>query len=185
MKQVELFLGRMQPIHNGHKQIIQKMKNPVVVIVKGAKSGNDAEKNPLDAEYQSKLLKMIFNDLEVSISPNGFLPGILGFLRTKKNMEVTKIYAGADRIQAYKEAIKKANDTMPEQFPRYNVTFEETERVTSATAVRDAIRKDDEETFKKLVPKEIWKEYKTLKDKLKQVKESKIFLSFQEWRESK
>lgn len=160
----ELFLGRLQPFHNGHKKIIEGMKNPIVVLVKGKVSGTDTEKNPLDEEYQKKLLKMVFPDLDVSVSPNGFLPGILGYLR-KQGKEVVKVYAGADRIASYQDAVDKANAKMPED-QRYHVTFKETERVTSATAVRDAIKNNNKEEFKKLVPEAIWGEWDTLRKKM-------------------
>lgn len=179
MKQVELFLGRLQPPHNGHKKIIDGMKNPIVVIVKGAKSGQDAERNPLDESYQKKLMEMIFPGLEISISPNGFLPGILGYFR-KQGKEVTKIYAGADRIAGYQSAIDKANEKMPED-QRYQVTFQETERVTSATAVRNSIKSGDKDTFKKLVPAAIWGEWDTLRKKMGAMSEG--IMRFGQWME--
>lgn len=178
MKHIELFLGRMQPIHIGHKKIIDSMTNPVVVIVKGGKTSEDKSRNPLSAEYQEKLLKKVSPGVEVSVSPNGFLPGILGYFR-KQGKEVVKIYAGADRIEGYKTAINAANAKMPED-QRYHVTFQETERVTSATAVRNAIRSGDQETFKKLCPKEIWDEFDTLQKALK-ISESSEMLSFSAW----
>jgi hypothetical protein len=178
MKQIELFLGRMQPIHIGHKKIIDSMKNPVVVIVKGGKTSEDKARNPLSADYQEKLLKKVSPGVEVSISPNGFLPGILGYFR-KQGKEVTKIYAGADRITGYKTAIDTANAKMPED-QRYKVTFQETERVTSASAVRTAIRSGDQETFKKLCPKEIWDEFDTLQKSIK-LAESFEYLPFKIW----
>lgn len=180
MKKIELFLGRMQPLHNGHKKIIESMKNPVVVIVKGKKSSADLERNPLDEEYQKKLIEMIFPGLEVSISPNGFLPVILGYFR-KQDKEVTKIYAGADRISGYQDAINRANEKMPED-QKYNVTFQETERVTSATSVRNAIKTGDKETFKKLVPSAIWGEWDTLRKKMGIVSEG--ILNFSQWSEA-
>lgn len=153
------------------------MINPIVVIVKGKKSSSDTERNPLDEEYQKKLMQMIFPNLEVSISPNGFLPGILGYFR-KQGKEVTKIYAGADRIASYQDAIDKANAKMPDD-QKYHVTFQETERVTSATAVRNAIKTGDKEEFEKLVPKAIWGEWDTLKKKMGVV--SELIKSFKEW----
>lgn len=169
---IELIVGRFQPIHNGHKKIIDSMKNPVVVIVKGGKTSEDKARNPLDVDYQEKLLKKVSPGVEVSISPNGFLPGILGYFR-KQGKEVTKIYAGADRIIGYTDAINKVNAKMPED-QQYHVTFKETERVTSASAVRNAIRSGDYETFKKLCPKEIWNEWDTLREKLNVVSEEDI-----------
>lgn len=154
------------------------MTNPVVVIVKGGKTSEDKARNPLSAEYQEKLLKKVSPGVDVSISPNGFLPGILGYFR-KQGKEVTKIYAGADRISGYKTAIDTANAKMPED-QRYHVTFQETERVTSATAVRTAIRSGDETAFKKLCPKEIWDEFDNLQKALKLAEEFDC-LSFSMW----
>jgi hypothetical protein len=173
-KKVELFLGRMQPIHIGHKKIIDSMTNPIVVIVKG----EDKAHNPLSVEYQEKLLKKVTPGVEVSVSPNGFLPGILGYFR-KKGKEVVKIYAGADQIEGYKTAINSTNAKLPED-QKYDVTFQETEPVTGATAVRNAICSGDQETFKKLCPKEIWDEFDNLQKALK-LSESLIVLSFREW----
>lgn len=165
MKEIELFLGRLNPPHNGHLKIIQSMKNPVVVIVKGGKTSQDKERNPLPVEYQKELIEKIAPNVEISISPNGFLPGILGYFR-KQGKEVTTIYAGADRINAYKKSIDDANKKMPDD-KQYKVTFKETERVTSASAVRKAIRDNDQDTFKKLCPKAIWGEWERLKTYLK------------------
>lgn len=153
------------------------MKNPIIVIVKGKKSSENTERNPLDEEYQKKLMKMIFPSLEVSISPNGFLPGILGYFR-KQGKEVSKIYAGADRIASYQDAIDKANAKMPED-QKYHVTFQETERVTSATAVRNAIKSGDKNEFEKLVPEAIWGEWDALRKKMGVVSEK--LLTFKEW----
>lgn len=137
------------------------MKNPIVVIVKGEMSSEEKSRNPLDAETQQRLLKKACPGVPVSISPDGFLPGILGYFR-KKGQEIVKIYCGADRMPEYTKAIEKANKQMDESL-QYHVKFEETERFTSATAVRQAIRDGDFDTFKKLMPREIWDEWDSLR----------------------
>lgn len=179
MKKIELFLGRFQPFHTGHKRIIDSMTNPVVVLVKGKQSSEDKTRNPLSTEYQEHLIKKANPGVEVSVSPNGFLPGILGYFR-KQGREVVKIYAGADRIASYRAAIDQANKKMPDE-AHFVVSFQETERFTSATTVREAIRSGDIETFKKLVPRAIWDEWDTLRNLLKKVNESHCILTFQEW----
>lgn len=177
MQQVELFLGRLQPPHNGHKKIIDDMKNPIVVIVRGKKSENETDRNPLDEEYQKHLLEMMCPGITISISPNGFIPGILGYLR-KQGKEVTKIYAGSDRIDSYKEAVDKANEKMPEDL-RYLVEFQETERVTSSTSVRESIKNGDKEAFRNQVPPAIWGEWNVLRNKLGVLTEG--ILKFGQW----
>lgn len=159
-----LFIGRFSPIHNGHLKIIQMMKNPIVVIVKGAGTSLDKKSNPFDADYQLHLMKKACPGIDASISPNGYLPGILGYLK-KQGKEVDKIYCGADRIASYKAALdaaNKKNEDKPEWV--FSVTFVETPRYTSATEVREAIRAGDESKFKSLVPKSLWDEYKIMKE---------------------
>ncbi len=160
-KKVQLFMGRMQPIHLGHKKIIDSMDNPVIIIVKGEKSSEDRTKNPLSAEYQIHLVKKVAPQAEVMTVSNGYLPKIIAQLR-EKGMEPDTIFAGADRINGYKKQIDDANARMPPGY-RYNVKFKETERVTSATTVRNAIRANDEAGFRKNMPKELWGEFETMK----------------------
>ena len=158
----DLFLGRFQPFHNGHSAIVKMMKNnPVIVLVKGGKSSADAGKNPFTEEYQLEMVKKVYPHLESSISPNGFLPGILGFFR-KKGQEITRIFCGADRIDGYKKAIESANAKMDPEY-HYEVEFVETPRVTSATKVREAIRSGNETEFRRLMPKELWGEWEKMK----------------------
>jgi nicotinamide mononucleotide adenylyltransferase len=177
-KKVQLFIGRMQPVHLGHKKIIDSMTNPVIVIVKGEKSSEDRLRNPFSAEYQIKLIKKIAPQAEIITASSGYLPKILAQLR-EKGMEVDTIYAGADRITGYKKQIESANAKMDPEY-RYNVKFKETDRVTSATAVRNAIRSGDEQEFRKLMPKELWGEFETMKKTLSESFDFDL-LSFEEW----
>lgn len=164
-KTAELFLGRMQPVHLGHKAIIDKMKNPVVVLVKGAKSSQDKTKNPFDAKDQERFLKKIVKGVRVEIAPNGYIPDIINQLR-KDGIEITTVYAGADRIKGYQGQINSFNKQMPEE-KQVKVKIKETPRVTSATTVRNALKDDDIETFKKNMPKELHSEYEYMKKKVK------------------
>lgn len=160
-KQVSLFLGRMQPIHNGHDAIIKMMKNPVVVLVKGKKSSEDKARNPFDEKYQTKLIKMLNPKVEVTTASTGYIPDMVNDFR-KRGMEVVEVYAGADRINTYKKMIESFNKQMPPE-KQISAKFKETPRVTSATTVRNAIRSDDMETFKANVPKKLWPEYEKMK----------------------
>ena len=174
MKTVELFIGRFQPIHNGHVKIIEQMNNPMIIIVRGKNSCNDLIKNPLNEEYQQILIKKIFPNINISVSPNGYIPGILGYLRNK-GIEVSCIYAGEDRILSYKNSLKEANQKM-EKDKQFNTQLKETSRITSSTEVRTAIRNNDYNTFKKLVPESIYDEWDSLKNFI-----SPPILGFKQW----
>ncbi|MGB9591297.1 MAG: hypothetical protein ACPL1K_02130, partial [Candidatus Kryptoniota bacterium] len=177
-KKVQLFMGRMQPIHIGHKKIIDSMDNPVIVVVKGGKSSEDRTKNPLSADYQIQLIKKVAPHAEIMTVSTGFLPKIITQLR-EKGMEPDTIFAGADRIEGYKKQIDDANARMDPEY-RYNVKFKETDRLTSATTVRNAIRANDEAGFRKNMPKELWGEFETLRKILGESLGINIS-SFEEW----
>jgi len=159
-----IFLGRMQPIHCGHDAIIKLMKNPIVVLVKGAKTSQDKERNPLDTEYQSKLIKMLNPKVDVLVAKSGYIPDIVNEYR-KKGIEISELMTGADRIGKYQIMINSFNNKQPES-KHINLKFTETPRVASATDVRDAIRNGNFDSFKKLVPLKLHCEWETLKEKL-------------------
>ncbi len=175
-REVSLFLGRMQPVHKGHVSIIKKMRNPIVAVVKGAKTSQDKVKNPLDADQQIKMLKKVVPGVEIVVVPNGYLPEIIDLQRRAGN-EVVNVYAGADRIKGYQAQITKANKDLDDD-RKMDVKFHETERVTSASIVRDAVRKGDEKAFQANMPRELWGEWETLTKVLKESNDTRAVLSF-------
>ena len=149
-----VFLGRFQPVTKAHYDIIQKMskenKNAVVLLVKGKKSSLDTDANPFDAETQMKMLELIApKNVKIAIIPTGYYPDYVpqGKIR---------LYAGSDRIKGYERMGKDLDLEM--------VELKRTDEDISATKVRNAIKEDDEATFKKLTPKEIHSMYNELKD---------------------
>lgn len=162
-KEVSLFLGRMQPIHKGHQAIIASMKNPIVLLVKGASSSADKAKNPFDAKYQEKLIKKLNGNVDVRIVSTGYIPDVAAQLR-KEGKELVAVYAGADRLSSYKNQFDRLKLDPSHAF---HVKFHETPRITSATTVRNAIKSNDLDTFKKNMPSELWSEWETMKNKLK------------------
>lgn len=184
MKTGELFLGRMQPIHNGHLKVISGMKNPVVALVKGSISSKNKNKNPLDSSYQSKLLKKVAPGVKVIEVPNGYIPDIIAAIRSDHGIDITKIHAGSDRIREYKAQIERANKSLPDD-QKIKVGFTEVGRDdedVSATQVREAIRSGDEKAFKAKVPKSIWGEFNHLQQLLKEeIMDIGNIKSFEEW----
>ena len=185
-KQAEIFLGRLQPIHNGHKKIIGGMKNPVVVLIKGKKSSQDKKKNPLDAAYQIKLIKMIAPKADVYIAATGYVPSIIADIKAQFGYDITKVHAGTDRVAGYRkqiDAVNKKADADP-GIARIDAQVVEVKRGdddVSATKVRDAIKSDDLAAFKKLVPAAIYGEWNTLKTMLNMANESFYIMGFNDW----
>lgn len=160
-KEVELYLGRFQPVHLGHIAIIKGMKNPVVALVKGAKSSEDKSKNPLDEKLQMKYLKKVFPKLDVVVVGTGYIPDIINEIR-KTGKEPSAIYAGADRFKGYSGMIDSYNSRVDDD-QKITVKMKETPRVTSATIVRNAVKDGDEETFLETMPKELHGEWDNLR----------------------
>lgn len=170
-KEVELFLGRFQPLHNGHASVIAKMKNPVVALVKGKGSSSDKDKNPLSARDQMRLIKKARPGTLVVEVPNGYIPDIGEMLR-QRGFELTAVYAGDDRKDSYKRQLASFNKKNPDKAFNAEIkpTFDPTGgRIggTSATLVRKAIREGDKETFLKHMPKKLHSEWDFLRKKIK------------------
>ena len=155
-KMISVFLGRMQPFHNGHLQALKMMKyQPMILLVKGKGTSEDKKKNPFSEDYQQKLIKKAFPEALIRVVNNANLKPILYHLQKTGEYKVGEIVAGDDRISSYERQISKDNP---------DVVFTESPRVTSATKVREAIKNDDYETFKKLVPSSLHSEWKKMKD---------------------
>jgi phosphopantetheine adenylyltransferase len=157
----DLFFGRFQPVHNGHLAVLKRMKNPVVVIVKGKMASKDKGKNPLDFDYQASLIYKIAPGVRVFQSETGYLPDIIKNLGDCPDT----VFAGPDRIAQYQAQVVRANKELDDPLV---IRFEETERVTSASVVREAIRSGDKKAFKANVPRAIWEDYSTMKERFRE-----------------
>jgi phosphopantetheine adenylyltransferase len=168
-KNVELFIGRFQPLHKGHAGVISKMKNPVVGIVKGAGTSTDKSKNPLDAKEQARMVSKAFPGVKVILVSNGYVPDIAKGLRSA-GLEVTAVYGGDDRVDAYARQISSFNKSHPDEKMNIAVknTFAGGKRIAgvSATLVRQSVRDNDLKTFKSAMPKELHSEWEFLRKKI-------------------
>jgi nicotinamide mononucleotide adenylyltransferase len=159
----EMFLGRFQPIHSGHISIIEQMKNPIIVLVSGKKSSMDKTNNPLSESTRISLIKEVFPNIPVIVASNAYVPDILATLRESRGIEIKKIYAGSDRISDYSRQVNSINEKLNPR-RQYDIEFEETERSYSASEIREAIRNDDIDAYKKMMPELLWEKYDELKE---------------------
>ena len=180
-KPVNIFVGRFQPFTLGHVKVFEKMYKenglPVVVfLVRGGKS--DPEKRPFDEGVQQAMFAKMAKQypfLETAIVvPNGAIDTLYSHARPA--YEPIMWGYGTDRKKAYDSMINKQSyrdqlDVDPE-FKGYEIF--RTDDNISASKVRNALKIDDEKTFKKMTPKSIHKFYKSLQDILGPIKENKI-----------
>lgn len=150
-----LILGRFQPFTKGHQKAVKdafRLYDGVVICIMDNKVD---EKNPFPLKLRKEMVEKVFPDAEIISNRNGFIPSILN----KAPINVNVVLTGSDRVKTYREQLKD-NDVYVREVPR-------TEEDVSATKVRDSLRNDDFNTFKKLMPKELLGYFDKLKSLVK------------------
>ncbi len=170
-----IFIGRMQGFTVGHMKVIDIMAkthpHSYVVLVKGEKSSTDTKRNPLPFAVQEKMIKKALpSNVDLTTAKTANLEDILPNLSGK----TFAVYAGPDRLASYrtyaKYAIKQG----------YHVRIIDTGQMiprdenVSGTKLREALKNNDFEAFKRVAPKEIWDMFGELK-KYMVSEESKFF----------
>jgi cytidyltransferase-like protein len=178
-KPVNMFVGRFQPFTLGHVKVFEKMYKenglPVVVyMVRGGKP--DPEKRPFDEDMQQAMfakMKKQYPFLEASfVVPNGAIDTM--FAAARPAYEPMMWGYGTDRKKAYGNMINKQSYRddlgVDPSFKGYEIP--RTGENISASKVRNALKIDDERTFKKMTPKSIHGFYKPLQTIMQPIKEN-------------
>ena len=158
-----VMFGRFQPLTLGHMRGIEQMTDEVdkgtIYIVKGEKSSSDKDKNPFCAETQLKLLNAVLGGkIDAQISKSAFYPDIINEIDAVD----FKVYAGSDRYLAYKKMLMYVDDVKTAEV----IQVKRSDDDISATKVRNALKNDDEKTFKELTPQQIHKFYDELRKEI-------------------
>lgn len=154
---VGVYIGRFQPPHIGHKQIINKMiaenSKCYVFIVNGEKSSQNMKKNPFSIEIRENLIRNMCsgNNVNIKVVKNAFLPDIFNSY-LEENIKEINIYCGEDRIESYKKFENKVNQ---------KINYIKTPRIISATEIRKMINNKEYIKAQKYIPYNI---NKILKD---------------------
>lgn len=156
--QLTIIPGRFQPFHLGHQKMSQGTKGyPVYVIIKGAKSSADKEKNPFTVEQQKAFIKKAMGSRAgVAIATTAYIPALVEAIEAEMKGKVVEVIAGADRIADYQRQVSKLE-------LRDQISFSQAGRFASATDVRNAIKAGDVATFKKLMPSALHSEYEKMR----------------------
>jgi len=156
-----LFLGRMQPPTKAHIAIIEKalkkFNKVYVAIIKGAKS--DPYKNPFELDLQNKMIKSIFgNKVKLIEFKIGYIPYIINDIEQNYGDEITAVLAGTDRAESYQKQLDRAElyDVDVIEIPRTGADV-------SATELRNSIRENDYNNFKKNIDKRLLSFFDILK----------------------
>ena len=178
-KPVNMFVGRFQPFTLGHVKVFEKMYKenglPVVVyMVRGGKP--DPEKRPFDEDMQQAMfakMKKQYPFLEASfVVPNGAIDTM--FAAARPTYEPMMWGYGTDRKKSYGAMINKQSyrDELGVDPGFKGFEIKRGEENISASKVRNALKIDDEKTFKKMTPKSIHKFYKPLQTIMQPIKEN-------------
>lgn len=179
-KKVNMFVGRFQPFTLGHVKVFEKMYKenglPVVVFLVRGKN-NDPEKRPFDEEMQQAMFAKMAKQypfLETAIVvPNGSIDTM--FAAARPAYEPVMWGYGTDRKKSYGAMIDKQSyrDQLGVDPDFKGFEIFRTDDNISASKVRNALKIDDEKTFKKMTPKSIHSFYKPLQNILEPIKENK------------
>lgn len=183
-KLVNIVLGRFQPFTKGHEKIMTTMfkenGHPTVLLVISNKKFD--AKHPFDDT-------VIQNEFDICYKGKDFYQDII-FVKSAdikafsealhdKGYEPVLWGCGTDRYPQF----KKMADKYKEQFgllPEFDAfEIKRTDDDISATKVREALKKDDKETYLKMMPDGAEKIYDELKAQLSKIQEG--FMSLQDY----
>jgi len=153
----DLFVGRFQPFHLGHAEIVKNMNNPVIVIIKGVGTAA-SEKNPFSVDQQISMIETVFSSgVHIHTAKNGYVPDIIATLK-QEGIIVTRVFAGNQdgdkRLDDYKRQLRQYNEKNV-YCALTDIEFIESPRLQSATSVRLALKTSDYDAFRRMMPPQL------------------------------
>lgn len=170
MKQVNIIIGRFQPITKGHMKCIEMMYNklhiPTIIVM--VESRHIDQRHPFVTEELIPIYKKMFRSnpmiLDVTTAKSANIVEI-GDDLYNMGYQIRSLVCGTDRYPAYHKMTTKYHDDalLSDDFELFEV--ERTDDDISATKLRNAIQAGNFSEFKKLFPDcdTPMKIYKTLK----------------------
>jgi hypothetical protein len=177
-KKVNIFAGRFQPFTEGHMKVVEQLYKEnglptFILIVRGGKA--DPAKNPFDEDTQLAMIGAIQSNMieGAAVINTAGIDTIYNAVRPA--YEPVLWGAGTDRLKAYKYQIDKYKEEL-NALPELDAfEIKRSDEDISATKVREALKIDDEATFKRMTPKGMHKLYDQLKTIMQEVKENNSF----------
>ena len=183
-KKVNIFAGRFQPFTEGHMKVVEQLYKEnglptFILIVRGGKA--DPAKNPFDEDTQLAMIGAIQSNMieGAAVINTAGIDTIYNAVRPA--YEPVLWGAGTDRLKAYKYQIDKYKEEL-NALPELDAfEIKRSDEDISATKVREALKIDDEATFKRMTPKGMHKLYDQLKTIMQEVKENFSLLTFNQF----
>jgi len=146
-----LFIGKMRVLTTAHAGAIQQGLDVANNVVVALVTGKDTK---VPFELRKKMVQSVFPGVDVMEVSTG---NILTALNKSKRM-INAVIAGSDRVDAYKDQLKRSPNVEVIEVKR---DMDSAENV-SATRTFQAIESENEEEFKKLTPPGVHKFFKEL-----------------------
>ena len=166
MRNIGIFIGRFQPLHNGHLNIIKQAlnENEFVIIIIGSKNKND-DRNPYSYETRKEFIMTSITDKKIVVD------GLDDFCDDKRwcdelnRVIVKNIFFDLDKCKFRLYGPQKDEST--KKYIDYVITnsiiheyinseiYEHKDVTLDATLIRKYIQENLYENCKDLVPKEV------------------------------
>lgn len=159
MKQVNILIGRFQPITNGHLKCVdyawEKYKVPTIIAMIETKDEKVDERHPFPSSITLPLYKSVFDKnprIEDVILVKSANIVEIGEKLYEMGYEISSWTCGTDRLQPYEKMATKYHDQahLADNFKMLEI--KRTDEDISATKARQALIDDDKKTFASLTP---------------------------------
>lgn len=187
MKDVNLFLGRFQPFTKGHEKVLEELykENGYPTVVACIANTKHDSKHPFDDGLIAKEFDICLKGkkyFEDYIYVSSAAINKVGEELAKKGYRAHLWGCGSDRASTFEKMASNPKYTVdfPDDFKVFVVDRDETSNDIdgiSATKVREAIKNNDIDSFKKMMPGHAEMLFIDFKKQLNNIKESLISLA--------
>ena len=183
MKKVNICVGRFQPITNGHLKMAEEgyKKNGLKCVMLMISNKKFDVKHP----FTDNLIQKELDIIRVSnkyIEDSFYIDSAdlvkFGDILFKNEYEAQLWVTGSDRVKAYTRMAENPKYQEQGHYPKNFTTLEvkRSNEDISATKVREAIKNDDIDTFRSMMPDGTDELFDDFKKELSQIKESYVGL---------
>lgn len=159
MKQVNIMIGRFQPITNGHMKCVEeawKRKHmPTIIAMIGVKPEKVDEKHPFSSDILLPLYEDVFKGdkmvEKIILVKNANIVEI-GEILFNDGYQICSWTCGTDRLDSYQKMSNKYHDQAHLSDDFEMIEIKRTDEDISATKARQALIEDDKKTFASLTP---------------------------------
>jgi len=164
-KKSVLIVGRFSGFHRGHVELIKSAVNKfpnhtiIVGVVTGKLSSKNLEKNPFSFEEKKLAIEKILKGL--NIEPiilnlhSAYIPEVVEILHSDYNIDLEYIYCGSDRLNSYTAQGLEKMGVKIICLERDESSTDDLTKSASATKLRNAVKNNNFEEFKNLLPDEL------------------------------